>query len=944
VSRQDHLFLEKYCLSMLKLKNAGNSVDRIGSALFNSRIKLTPHQIQAALFAFNSPLNKGVLLADEVGLGKTIEAGIIISQLWNEGREKILIIAPASLMRQWNSELFDKFHLDSIIMDRKMYNSRQRMGYTNPFKNANSIVICSYQMCSACKEDVYSAGFDYVILDEAHKLRNVHNEKAVTANNVKFAISRYKKALLTATPIQNNLMDLYGLASIIDESIFGDKEVFKFNYIKNYDENQSDLEERLSQFTHRTLRNQVEQYIRFTKRIPQTFSFVQTDEEKKLYNEILQLMHDEEGTKYIIPSAQRHLLLLILCKLMGSSVNSVVGTMETIACRLEKIKESNDNTVVVSPWDFDDYEEDELVDNEDESIVEIDYEELETEIQRINGIIELGKSVQVESKYNALKEALAYSFDHLKKLGAKQKVIIFTESKRTQDFLKKQLSCDGYEGVLTYNGSNSDDESKQILKEWESKSGNIEKLNNSKSVNMRTAILEKYENDGSILIATEAGAEGLNLQFCSLVINYDLPWNPQRVEQRIGRCHRFGQQFDVVVINFINSNNVVENRVFELLNNKFHLFEEVFGSSDEVLGKLNDGKDIEDEIVNIYLSCRTDSEINDAFDALQEKYKDDIESTIEHTKNELLEHFDEDVQRLFDDVLSSAMESLSKIEQIFWRLTKCILDGVATFNDELMSFEYGTPSRTYCMLSRNEEQSGLIDYGLQTNLGLSVLSQAEKADAEYGSITFDFTNYKYNISKIEKHVGKKGVLTINKLVISSFEDEEHLFINGIWEDGTRIEEDVLEKLLRLDMIETYNSELEDSEQIDNLKQDVSVHTEQILKDSQEKNNSLLQDEISRINAWADDRIQSTQLSVEAMREQRKILQKASDQATNMAEKEQIENEIQKLTKKIKQSWVLLAEAEEEVEEERQKLISSIRKENMKEWRVEHIFTVNFDIR
>lgn len=942
MSAKEHLFLERYYINILQQKNAGNGVDRICNALFNSKIKLTPHQIQAALFAFNSPLNRGVLLADEVGLGKTIEAGIIISQLWNEGKGRILVVSPASLMRQWENELYDKFHLDSFIMDRKTYNMRQRLGYMNPFKNTKGIIICSYQMCSVCKDDIHNAGLDFVIIDEAHKLRNVHNESAVTANNVKYALEGYKKALLTATPIQNNLMDLYGLSLIIDPNVFGDKEVFKFNYIKNYDENATDLERRLAQFTKRTLRKQVEQYIRFTKRIPQTFCFVQTDEEKKLYKEIVELMQDEIGTKYIIPKAQRHLLLLILCKLMGSSVNSVIGTMETIEKRLYIIKESNDKVAKIDAWDFDDLD-DEDIDEVEATEEEVDLAELESEILRIHNIIELAKQVRVESKYIALKDSLEYSFNHLKKLGAREKVIIFTESKRTQEYLKQQLLVDGYEGILTYNGSNSDVDSKAILKEWEMHSGNVDKLNN-KSVNMRTAILEKFERDGSILIATEAGAEGLNLQFCSLVINYDLPWNPQRVEQRIGRCHRFGQQYDVVVINFINSNNVVENRVYELLNNKFHLFEEVFGSSDEILGKLNDGKDFEKEIVGIYLSCRSDEEINQAFDKLQEEYKDDIELTLENTRSELLENFDEDVQRLFENVMDSALENLNKIEQVFWRLTKCILEEKASFEDEKMCFEYGVPARKYCLLSRNEDELEYIDYGLHTNLGMSVMAEAKKADQEYGEVVFDFTNYKYNISKIETQVGCKGIISVNKIVIDSFEEEEHLLINGIWEDGTRIEDDVLEKMLRLDMYESYSDAPKRHCLYQEICSDIKVHTDKILMDSQERNNSLLQDEVTRINLWADDKIQSTQLSVENLRENRKNLQKESDQATNMADKERLESEIQRITRKIKNSWIMLAEAEEEVEEERKKLIDNIRKENMKKWKVQHIFTANFEIK
>ena len=287
---------------------------------------------------------------------------------------------------------------------------------------------------------------------------------------------------------------------------------------------------------------------------------------------------------------------------------------------------------------------------------------------------------------------------------------------------------------------------------------------------------------------------------------------------------------------------------------------------------------------------------------------------------------------------------MSKIEQLFWRLTKAVLDGKASFDEEKMTFKYGFPEREYCMLSRNEEESSYIDYGLNTNLGLNVIAEAKKSNAEFGHIVFDLENYKYNLSKIEQHKGHKGILSINKLIIKSFEEEEHIFLNGIWEDGTRIEQDVLEKLLRLDMHEEYYDGTESISLYDDIREDVKIHSNQIVQESQEKNNAYLNEEVSRINAWADDKIQSTQLSVENLREQRKALQKESDQATNMADKQALEEEIQRITKKIKRSWVLLADAEEEVEDERKRLIESIRKENMKEWSVEHIFTVNFEIK
>lgn len=941
MEKRQHQLQAKYCYNMLNMKTSGDDVDRLGSTLFNSKINLTPHQIQAALFAFKTPLSRGVLLADEVGLGKTIEAGIIISQLWHEGKKNILVVAPASLLRQWDSELEDKFHMNCIIMDRKMYNQLNRQGYSNPYAGTKRVVICSYQMCSACKEDIRHAGFDYVILDEAHKLRNVYNERNVTSNNVKYAIEPYKKALLTATPIQNNLMDIYGLSMIIDENIFGDRDVFKYNYLKNYDENYRDLEGRLKTFVHRTLRNQVEQYVRFTRRIPHTFTFKQTPEEKEVYDKIIELIQDENGTRYIIPNAQKHLLLLVLCKLMGSSINSVTFTMHTILERLNRLKTEESDKVIIQPLDINDLDEDDGEEFESQEEV-LDFQELEREIERVKSIISLAEKVNIESKYVALKESLEFSFSHLKELGANKKVIIFTESKRTQEFLKRNLTEDGYKNILTYNGSNNDPDSQEILKEWLQKPENEENTKNTRSVNMKAAILEKFKDSGEILIATEAGAEGLNLQFCSLVINYDLPWNPQRVEQRIGRCHRFGQQYDVVVINFINSTNVVENRVYELLNNKFHLFDEIFGSSDEVLGKLNDGKDIENEIIRIYSSCRTNDEINDAFDELQEKYKDDIADTLEKTKSDLLENFDEDVQGLFDGVMDSALESISKYEQLFWRLTKCVLDKEALFDESNMSFLYRKNGYKYCLLTKNNENTGAVDYGQYTELGSQVLLQANQISEEFGSVKLDITNYPYNISNVKEHLGDSGFLSIYKLVIESFEQEEYMVINGIFDNGTRIDEELCEKFLRLDSTEEY---LFDNENflVQELRKDIEVHSNQIRMKSQERNNQFLKDEIERINAWADDKIQATELAVENLREQRKLLQKESDQAINMKDKEEAEKKIQGITRKIKNSWIMLGEAEEEVEESRNKMIEKIRKENMKVTNLNHICTVRFEI-
>lgn len=928
-------FTAKYCAEMLALKKTGADVDRLGATLFNSKITLTPHQIQAALFAFKSPLRKGVILADEVGLGKTIEAGIVIAQTWFEKKGKVLIIAPAALLKQWQCELLEKFGLESTILDRRAYNQKAKQGYKNPVKAIESnILICSYQMCSAVCQDIRESKIDLVVIDEAHKLRNVHNEKSLTANNIKFAVEHFKKVLLTATPIQNNLMDLYGLSSIIDEDLFGDKAVFRYNYIKNLDENEVELEYRLKNVLHRTLRNQVQPYIQFTNRIPKTFTFELTDVEKQVYERIRALLNTSEEESYLIPKAQRHLLVLILCKLMGSSMHSIVFTLEKMKSRLLALK--NKESYVQNDFEEFDIEDEEFDVDEQPVYDEIDIEKLDAEIKNLDEIIALADSVVDESKYAALLNALQYSFSHLRELGAEEKVLIFTESRRTQDYLYESLVKDGYGEVLLYNGTNNSNESKMIYDEWISK--HPESLKNNRSVNMRAAILERFKETGKILIATEAGAEGLNLQFCSLVINYDLPWNPQRVEQRIGRCHRFGQKYDVAVINFISSGNAVEQRIYELLHGKFRLFEEILGSSDTILGTLEDGKDIENAIVDIYASCRTTEEINAAFDALQEKYKDDISDSMKRTREELLNNFEEDVQQYFKDVMTSTEISISKIERLLWKLLNAMWKDRISITGEY-SFEYD--KKNYCLSSRNVDNE-FIGFNLATELGQELLDETSKICNHNGHVVFKVSEYPYKMSRVSALVGKRGYLSLNKISISSFEIEEYLVFNGILEDGTRLDADVCEMLFRVNTDE-FSEMLGESEKVALLEEDVAINVQSILNESEMKNNQYLTEEVERINAWADDRIQSVQMDVENMRLQRKELQKQSDLVSNAQEKESIENEILKLSKKIKQSWLQLAYAEEEVEEERKRMIDAIRKENMKQHSVENVFCISFAV-
>ena len=222
---------EKYLAWELTKRHNSSDEEKFTSVLSEAKVDLNPHQVEAALFAFRSPLSMGAILADEVGLGKTIEAALVISQKWAERKRHILIISPATLRKQWNVELEDKFFLPSVILERKNFNQILNDSYSNPFQTTDNIVICSYPFARKQIDHINRVKWDLIVIDEAHSLRNVYkNNKTGTA--LKYGLQPFKKILLTATPLQNDIKELYGLISIIDNNYFGSLDGFSSQYNK----------------------------------------------------------------------------------------------------------------------------------------------------------------------------------------------------------------------------------------------------------------------------------------------------------------------------------------------------------------------------------------------------------------------------------------------------------------------------------------------------------------------------------------------------------------------------------------------------------------------------------------------------------------------------------------------------------------------------------------
>ena len=584
-----------------------------------SHIDPNPHQINAFCAAIDAMKTGGMVLADEVGLGKTLEAGLVLRNMLESGAKKVLIALPVSLRKQWELELEDKFDLSSVILDRLTVEHDAKNWHRKlADRQGVMIVITSYDYSSKLMKRFPDVKWDFLIIDEAHNLRNLNSTKR--AKRLYALSGGIPKILLTATPLQNSLMDLYGLISFIDPRIFGAEQVFRQRYMK--DEDYDGLKRELTPVLYRTLRKDVVDYMHFVKRICRTVDFKLSPDEIELYERVNLFLKGD--ALYSIPASNRGLIILVIRKLMASSSFDLVETFEVLKKRLEKLYEGTRSADAQEGFDlFWSFVEDEI----DESGFEETEDEdtaaqktyIQAELDKVNAIIDVAKRIKTNSKVTALKQALEIGFSYQRDNGIAQKAVVFTESKRTQKYIAAELRKSGYseDNILLFNGDFDDTMTKEIYRAWQVK--NFGNANYGRNVEYKHAIVDYFKEHAKILICTDAGSEGLNLQFCNTVINYDLPWNPMKIEQRIGRCHRYGQQNDVVAINLLNTQNEADKRVYEILSKKFELFEGVFGASDIVLGALESGTSFEKMVLDIYQSCNTTTEFRKAFDKLDRK-------------------------------------------------------------------------------------------------------------------------------------------------------------------------------------------------------------------------------------------------------------------------------------------------------------------------------------
>jgi ERCC4-related helicase len=998
----------KYYAYELTKRCSSDSLEKLAASLSDAQVDLNPHQVDAALFAFRSPLSRGAILADEVGLGKTIEAGIILSQIWAERKRKILIIVPSSLRKQWNQELLEKFFLPSNILEAKSFNQEVKQTKRNPF-DQKEIIITSYQFARNKAEQVKAVNWDLVVIDEAHRLRNVYKTSNKIARAIKDVLAHTPKLLLTATPLQNSLMELYGLVSFIDEYIFGDIKSYKNQFARlTNDINFDELKARIAPICKRTLRRQVLEYIKYTNRIPITQEFVPTKDEVVLYDLVSEYLR--RGNLQALPASQRSLMTLVLRKLLASSTFAIAGALDSMVNRLKaKLKDSNrmsssnasigdpgsgyskNNRFPITPSGMTELSVDDELANDFETLDEIkdeweednaeerltveDVEAIQHEINDLEAFRNLAVSIAENAKGKSLIQALKAGFAKAESLGASKKAIIFTESRKTQDYLVRMLSETEHQGkIVLFNGSNNDDQSRQIYQQWFDRHQGSDRITGSRTADMRSALVDYFKEEAQIMVATEAAAEGINLQFCSLVVNYDLPWNPQRIEQRIGRCHRYGQKHDVVVVNFLNKNNAADQRVFELLAEKFALFSGVFGASDEVLGSIESGVDFEKRIVRIYQECRSLEEIQVSFDELQRELETEIDESMKLTRKKLLENFDEEVHEKLRVNLKESTEYLNKYENWLWELTKHSLHQYADFIPEETAFRLkknpfnclsspnasvGDPDSTLSkkngfpitssgmtgiplglyQMGRHVEDAHVFRIGHP--LAQNILNDAAGKKLPEVDIVFDYSGNPLKISILEPLVGKSGYLSLASLSVESFEEEDHLIFSAITDNGDVLDEEQAQRLFSLPGT---CSELKGTLPYrDQLQQIYESGKDRIIGAISARNSTFFDEEMEKLEKWADDLKSGLEYELKELDREIKFLKTESKKILKLEEKLKAQKDIKELEKKRNTKRRTLFEAQDEIDSRKEGLIEAVETRLIQQISDKELFVIRWSL-
>ena len=703
----------------------------------SSDIQIYPFQIAAASFALRSPYQKGAVLCDEAGMGKSHEAMLVINQKWLEGCSRILLVIPnVDLLQQW-TEMLERFYTVPyvVLTNRDQWRQNTSPDTPNAFIQ-DALVITTYDFAADNEDAAKVVNWDLAVFEEANALTGVYQEGNKQAKALKRIAGESFKLLLTGTPIEKNIMDLYGLIWFIDETLLPGEKEFLARYLRR-PENYPELSSQVSRYCFRTLRSQAKRYAKVPERVLMTVEYTPSPQERKLYELLNAYINYRE--KKAFPEMDPYDLALRLLGLLGSSTAAILQTIKGVIKRLEQMENTQDE---LAQW------------------------------QEIQAVAE---SITQDAKATELLTVLKQGFALMKKVSAKRKAVIFTESVETQKMLQRLLSQEYT--TLSYNGSTD------------------------------YSVIRRFKEEGEVLISTDNGAKGFNLEDSAFVVHYDLLYNTLKMEQRIDRCHRLGQQCDVLSVAFIDKNNFADVRKLELVNKRMLVTNGVFGITDDVLGGFTDN--VKGAFPVIAQRLRSKAQVEQDFQCTLDTYEEDNRHTVAAAEDVLFTTF---TKELADKVKLSPQYIDRKAQELnnaLWEVAKWFFERynekntdcrfvidesrrtiTATTYDQLpVLFYYWTGSRNrpyrsqkvYGMSKDFKPKAGQIT--LSSVIGRGILHELECSDT--GSLT---------VPDIEEPC-EIGLYSVTLTSASS--RTERAVLCGRTESGNVLDEDACKEILSL---------------------------------------------------------------------------------------------------------------------------------------------------
>ena len=787
------------------------------------RIDANPHQIDAVMFALRRIPEGGCILADEVGLGKTIEAGLVVAQVMAEGTERILIVVPKPLLGQWQDELYTLFGISAL----EAADAGCEIAAPGVF-----LVGREYAGSASGSERLAAAPpFDLCVIDEAHEMFagiyrrfdrfGAYDEgsgAAQTAHRVRRLIGPAPVLLLTATPMQNSLEELWGLLHYVEPTgtLVGSLPTFKALFCAGQDgrrlvpEQAPELRRRLAEVVQRTLRHQAQEFLDqpFVGRRAKLYEYSMSPEEKQLYDDVTNYLLSPSLNAF--QGRSRQLLLIGFHRIMASSTAALANSLERVADRLRRMRQGSpdgERARVIEPLTSD-LDDDELPAIDDDPVVARS-STIDDELSQVEDFVRRARSLPHDSKAHSLVQVVRSIGG---RRGGNAKLVVFTESLTTQEYLRDLLiEHAGLKDseITLFRGHNDSPRARQALRRWQEEVGRHLPKHSlpSPDIAVRLALVHEFKSRSRVFIATEAGAKGLNLQFCDTIVNYDLPWNPQRIEQRIGRCHRYGQTRDVTVVNFLARDNEAQRLTLEILTQKLDLFGDVMDMSDSVLHEARSqrseelttalGPDFEQQLNRIWERARSIDEVEEELRRLRETMEDrrrELNRIREHTTGLIETRFDDSVKQVFRRIADDLPATLAALD--------ADLERVVTDYLRANGIDHATEvhkRRRLIRIPASERLTGALAEGLSVAAGhadaleevdvlhvahplvLAAIDDARRRGSGTFSVRFRLTAQAPEV--LQRRRGSRGRLALSRISYRGFEREDRLVATAVFEDA-----------------------------------------------------------------------------------------------------------------------------------------------------------------